>query len=229
MNVLIVENDPLVVIEIQSNLELLGYKDITNTDTVETAITLINERKPDVVLVDIELNSEKTGIELGKFLQKKSIPFIYLSDIQDLNTFQAAKETCPSANLPKPVLPLHLRNALLEIDFKRKENPISPFISINKNGRRIKVRKDQIIYLKAARNNCDLFLKEERHTSSTPMNFVMETLDKNIFVQVHRSYVVNLFEVESWRGNEIFLKNLDEIIPLTDTFRSNFQERFDSV
>jgi DNA-binding LytR/AlgR family response regulator len=235
MTILIVENEAFVVEDIKGMLEGLGYSKLYDTDTVDGALELVNKVLPDIVLVDIDLNGEKDGLELGDELNKKNIPFIYLSDLQDLNTFNRAKATNPQTNLAKPVNQLQLRNALLEIKTVEKTMAIEPAIWVTYKDKKVKINKADILYLNAAGNNCDIFLDKEkgydveRYTSSSPMTRVLDTIDQSNFVQVHKSYCINIDKVEKYWGNRVILKGNDTEVPMTDTFKSNFTSKVKSV
>lgn len=230
MNILIVENDPLIVEDLIDKLETLGYPSVQTSDNVADALEATRKIKPDVVLIDIELNGEHDGIYLGEILQEEKIPFIYLSAMQNMNTFERAKKTNPQTNLPKPVSHLQLRNSLLEIAFEEKRNDSKSFIMISHGDKKHKINKAEIVYLKAARNNCEIFLSEnERFVSSTPMNNVQKKLNPSDFIQVHRSHVINVNKVDYYEGNMIHLHGIKEPIPLSDTYRRDFVEHFDNV
>ncbi len=230
MNILIVENDPLIVEDLQDKLESLGYPKTETADNVADAMELINQAKPDVALVDIELNGPLSGIDLGLELHEKNIPFIYLSEMQNLQTFQRAQKTKPQTNLPKPVTLLQLRNSLLEINTEETDVPESSFILVSHGDKKHKIVKQDVVYLKAARNNCDIFLTNgKRFVSSTPMNNVIEKLNTDNLVQVHRSYTINIEKVETYVGNMIQLEGVEDAVPISDTYRKDFLKNFDTV
>jgi transcriptional regulator with GAF, ATPase, and Fis domain len=65
-------------------------------------LDMISLRRPDVVLLDIILQGEKTGIELAKQLSALTIPFVYLSANSNESILRLARATQPSAFLVKP-------------------------------------------------------------------------------------------------------------------------------
>lgn len=228
MKVLIVENDPLIVEDLQDKLMNLGYATTRSADNVKDAISIVNKEKPSVVLVDIELNGKLDGIDLGKVLNTKKIPFIYLSRLQDQHTFDRAKATHPQSNIPKPVSLLQLRNSLLEVNFKEKEDE-KDYLSISRNGKKTVLNKAEIKWLKADRNYCLIYIGDTRYQSSTPMNNVLSRLNADKFVKVHRSHAINIDYVDRYEGNMIYLKGIEEPISLSETYRTNFLKRFDAV
>ena len=78
--------------------------DVTiNVITVEDAILKIGEIQPDLILLDINLRSDKDGITLGEYLLKKdSIPFIYITSNYDKTTLDRVKDTRPYGFIVKP-------------------------------------------------------------------------------------------------------------------------------
>jgi len=227
MNILIVEDEPLVAHDISQKLNNLGYNDLSFADSVEEALEQINKVRPGVVLVDIELKGNLDGIHLGGKLKESQIPFIYLSNLQDIKTFERAKETNPSANVPKPVSLLQLRNSLLEIPSEIKGT--QKYISITHKGKKYKVERESILFLKASGNNSEIHFRDMKRISSTPMGNVLEKIADPSFIKVHRSYVVNMKHVNYYEGNMIFLYGLDEPIPMSEKYRNEFINNFDIV
>ena len=100
--VLIVEDSFIEANNLQIILERAGYSVCTIADSVEEARDIIRIEKPEFVLLDIFLKSQRTGIDLGKELRKKNIPFVYLSANSSKDILDAAKATHPYGFLVKP-------------------------------------------------------------------------------------------------------------------------------
>ena len=79
LNVLIVEDLFLEANELCLILRKAGHTVLGIGKSVEQANSLIVKGRPDIVLIDIFLKGNLTGIDLAKELNKKNIPFIYLS------------------------------------------------------------------------------------------------------------------------------------------------------
>ena len=101
--ILIVEDEFLIARDIEEILLEDGYKVINYISTVEEAIDLIEKKKPDLVITDIRLKSEKDGVDLGRYLiEKDTIPFIYLTSHTDKLIMDRVKETRPYGFIVKP-------------------------------------------------------------------------------------------------------------------------------
>jgi AraC-like DNA-binding protein len=101
--ILIVEDQLLIAKDMQLTLEEIGYKAIIGITSVDEAILCVEELKPMLVLIDINLNSHKDGTHLGKYLlQKQSIPYIYVTSYSDKNTLNEVNATRPHGYIVKP-------------------------------------------------------------------------------------------------------------------------------
>lgn len=101
--ILVVEDEPLIALNLQSELEKEGYEVIIDCFTVDQALLLIKKEQPNLVLIDINLNDEKTGIDLGEILlEENEIPFVYLTSYSDKLTLEKVRETRPYGYLVKP-------------------------------------------------------------------------------------------------------------------------------
>lgn len=100
--ILVVEDEFIIALDIKGILEN-EYEVITNTTNVEDAILKIELMKPDLVLIDINLKTNREGTELGEYLLKKDIiPFIYITSFSDNYTLDKVKDTRPYGFIVKP-------------------------------------------------------------------------------------------------------------------------------
>lgn len=100
--ILIVEDEFIVSNDVKMMLLKGGYEVCGIATSVEKARTIIDEKKPDWVLLDITLKTATSGIELGKELLQRRIPFLYISANTNQQTLEAAKATQPYGFLVKP-------------------------------------------------------------------------------------------------------------------------------
>lgn len=105
LNILIVEDEILIAELISEYLIETGHEVLGIALSYEEALQQINLRKPDLILVDIRLYGENSGIDLVNHLngQQESIPIIYLSSQYDQRTLQLALNTNPYGYLTKPI------------------------------------------------------------------------------------------------------------------------------
>ncbi|MGN7821532.1 sigma-54-dependent transcriptional regulator [Chitinophaga sp. 22536] len=100
--ILIVEDEFIVGNDLKMMLVKGGYDVCGIAASVEQARTLIAQKQPDWVLLDIILKTPTSGIELAKELLQLRIPFLYISANTNQQTLEAAKATQPYGFLVKP-------------------------------------------------------------------------------------------------------------------------------
>ena len=102
--ILVVEDEGLVAKNIERWLIQEGYDVIDTPPTAEEALDLVHDESPDLVLMDIQLAGEMTGIEAADVMdQQQNIPIVYLTAQTDEETIQQAESTNPFGFLSKPI------------------------------------------------------------------------------------------------------------------------------
>lgn len=224
MKILIVEDEPFAAEELKEKLENLNHEVTGIAESYEEALELIRKDKPELVLVDIELKGELTGIDLSEELNKQNISFIYISSIEDLSVYYKAKTTGPIEYLPKPVNSLSLRNALLELEAEiatLKSRRMHFFH--DKSGIKKRIEVDQIVYIKAGGMYCDVFFADTvtPWMLSVPMGNLIKDLDHPDLIQIHRSYTINRNYVEKIQGSNVQMI-VGPFLPISKPFKENF-------
>lgn len=100
--ILIVEDQFIEAKSLNVILTNAGYSTCSIARSVAAALSIIEKEKPELVLVDIFLQGEETGIDLGKILNEKNIPFVYLSANSNRQILEEAKPTKPYGFMVKP-------------------------------------------------------------------------------------------------------------------------------
>jgi len=94
IHILAVEDDGIIYKDIKDALKTENFSVDGYTPSVVDAIARISKRRPDLVLLDIDLQGEHTGIDLGTLLMTEyKIPFIYVTDHGDNKTYFEALKT----------------------------------------------------------------------------------------------------------------------------------------
>ncbi|RQD89035.1 response regulator [Methanosalsum natronophilum] len=103
IKVLVVEDENIVGFEIKKRLKKLGYSVHAVAKTGQDAINKAATTYPDIILMDIMLKGDMTGIEAADTIrQEHNIPIIYLTAYSDEETILRAKETNPYGYILKP-------------------------------------------------------------------------------------------------------------------------------
>ncbi|MFD2822250.1 LytR/AlgR family response regulator transcription factor [Lacinutrix iliipiscaria] len=213
----IVEDEPLIVSTIETALRKQGYNVVGDADSVVIALKEINTLSPDLILIDIQLEGLKDGIDLAQELDKQKLPYLFLTSQTDPETINRVKQINPLGYIIKPFTEHSLRSNI-ELAWHNYKSLNEQFITLKSEGRTYKINQDSILYLKAFDNYCYVYTTTKSHLVPHTLKHMSEQLDKNAFIQTHRSYWVNLNHVEAVENNKLFLKT--EPIPISASQKS---------
>jgi hypothetical protein len=102
---LIVDDEIIFAINLEADMRELGFDlcDLASNGQQASALAMSNQ--PDVVLMDINLEGGREGIEVARWLhQVCEAPIIFITGYTDRDTVDRIQEQVPGAAvLPKPV------------------------------------------------------------------------------------------------------------------------------
>lgn len=102
-DILIVEDEPILAMAMELKLQKLGFGVSGISTTFDSAINHTHNHFPDLAIIDINLNSTKTGIDVATYIWKNfNIPIIFLTSYYNDKILNQAMEAEPYAYLIKP-------------------------------------------------------------------------------------------------------------------------------
>lgn len=112
-SVLIVEDDDIIARVEDRRLKNLGYVVSGRATTGAEAMEVVMNKRPDIVLMDINIRGNADGIETAMMIKKGfNIPVIFVSSHTDDDTLERAKATQPDGFVVKPFEDNDLRVAI---------------------------------------------------------------------------------------------------------------------
>jgi DNA-binding LytR/AlgR family response regulator len=227
ISILIVEDEVLIAQDLKEILEETGYTEIFKARNYHQAIDALNAHQIDIVLLDINLNDTKSGIDLGNHIhQQLHIPFIYITSYSDAETITNVKQTKPSAFLLKPYskelllasieialfnFSSNLNAANKNIEDKVDESSdndliINNHLMVKDNHRYIKISLDDILWFESDKNYVAVKTLHKKHLLRASLKKLQETLPANKFVKCNKQFIVNMQQIESFSSNTIAIK-----------------------
>jgi PAS domain S-box-containing protein len=137
-NILLVEDDRITSKLIQKYILDIGYYLAGAVSSGEEAVAIINQKEPDLVLMDINLEGKLDGIESAKSINSSiSLPFVYITSSSDYSTIERAKESNAYGYIIKPFNKKDLRATIemallryqMENKVKDNENRVSTILN----------------------------------------------------------------------------------------------------
>ncbi len=102
--ILIVEDEAIIAMEIESQLQSLGYEVTSIVDTGEKAVKKAEEDNPDLILMDIRIKGEMDGIDAADEIRNRfGMPVIFSTAYLDEERIERAKITMPFGYVLKPI------------------------------------------------------------------------------------------------------------------------------
>lgn len=121
LKVLIVEDENIVAMDLSRRLSKLGYKVVGMASSGKRALTLVEERAPDIILMDIHIKGNKDGIEVADNINELyQIPIIFLTAYSEDSTLSRARKVRPYGYLLKPFSERELHVAI-QVAMERHE------------------------------------------------------------------------------------------------------------
>jgi len=103
VKVLIVEDERIIAESIKISIEKLNYSVCGIEAWGEKVTSAIEELQPDLILMDIRLRGEMSGVQAAAIIKDKfDLPVVFLTSYSDDKTIQNAKYTYPYGYLVKP-------------------------------------------------------------------------------------------------------------------------------
>jgi two-component system, response regulator PdtaR len=116
IKVLITEDKSITALDLKNMIENMGLIVTSIVKSGEEALRRIKEEEPDLILMDIMLKGYYSGIETAEIIKREyNIPLIYITALNDDETFLRAFETNPTAIIIKPFTDVSLREALKKV------------------------------------------------------------------------------------------------------------------
>jgi CheY-like chemotaxis protein len=75
--ILIVEDEPLTAFDNENILRDAGYEIVATVDDLEEALGVLEREQIDLVLSDVRLRDEQTGVELARAAKQKGVPTLF--------------------------------------------------------------------------------------------------------------------------------------------------------
>jgi len=224
VKLLIIEDEMIIANDMKLMLEAVGYEVSGIAKSSEKALAMLAEKKPDLVLVDINLGKGMEGIELGRMMHEKfHLPFIFCTSYSDSRTVTEAKQVRLNGYLLKPFTKDDLFVAIEIALLNFSNTPESADIILQdslfvKEGKLFtKVSFEEIIYVEQDRNYVEIHTAQRVHPVRSSLKDFIKNLPPKKFFQVHRSFLVNVSCIVAI--NSDIIKVRDKEIPISKTFK----------
>jgi DNA-binding LytR/AlgR family response regulator len=184
----------------------------------------IVDEKPDLIFSDIDM-PEVNGIQFFKDVKRHPLLIFvtshpaYALESYETNAIDFLVKPFTVERFFKAVEKARLMLKIVEAGKKVKdvEKIDDNFFFVRSNNAFQKINYDEILYIKSMENFVQIKTKTDNFTTLVSLKNMILQLPKNRFMQVHRGYVVNIYEVTSIDKEQVFVNN--QSVPLGDNYK----------
>lgn len=212
--VLIVEDEFIIAEDILGTLQELGYLVAGHASTYDEALALLDTADPDIVLVDINLGEGKDGVDFGAVIRASyQLPFIFITSHADKTTVGKAKDLKPNGYLVKPIdkndlytgIEIALANFSKQSPAPSETAEPDDTLFIKDGTSFVKLKHSDILFIKSDANYVSIQTRQKKHLVRKTLKEFGAALPHELFLQVHKSYIVNLGCINSLHSDHIRL------------------------
>lgn len=183
----------------------------------------IEKDKVDILFLDIEMNGIN-GIETGKIIKQNNpnciIFFVtshnnYITDIFRLDSFQF---------LQKPINKEDFKYDYDRAITKYKNDHI--YLEVKVNGRTRNILLGEIKFIEVTSREIKIHLKNEVVIHNGKFSLYEEKLKAFNFSKTHKSYLVNLTQIEAIENDRVYLRGIGDYIPISRNYKNEFLNEY---
>lgn len=204
LSVFIVEDERIVAETLAAMVEDLGHEVVGIAHTMSSAREGLRTNDFDLAILDINLKIGTEGIQLGKELLVRGLPFFFVTSYSDMKTLEAAKEVRPGAYVVKPFTETDLFVAI-EMTTMRNQGGSGRGVTVRKGNAHSRVPLNEVRFFKTENIYVEVHTSDKVWLKRISLTELLEKIDDDRFVQTHRSYAVNADFVTGYSNQEVFL------------------------
>ncbi|KGE87622.1 MAG: LytR/AlgR family response regulator transcription factor [Phaeodactylibacter xiamenensis] len=244
-SILLVEDDHIIAANLQEQLEQQGYRITGHATNSDEAMALFQKERPDIALLDIELNgSTLDGIELSIALHTISpLPILFLSS-HDKREFVERAKQAPMVQYVLKSAPIEQLLIALDTAFAtfyaRRPAVVASvpassgsgcalyaaqdFFFVRQDYRHVRVEVADIRWIEAKEHAVKIVTDTKVIAFSVRLNSFLEQVPHPALMRTHRSWAVNTRHVVAYHRGRVMVRYREgtQEIPLSDKWRESF-------
>ncbi len=216
VNILIAEDDVFISEHLKQILLDLNHQVPGIVSSYLEAVEFLeNNDLPDLALLDIRMHGEDEGVEIAKHLNTLNVPFIYITSFSDKNTVQQAVEQAPKGYIIKPFSKDEIQELVSKIVKELKPK----FLCIKESFMNTKILIEDILYIKSDNVYLEIYTKNKKHLYRSKLSKIMDELQNEDFVRVHRSFIINKNFIEKVAAQRVAINGV--VIPISKSYKDS--------
>ena len=182
------------------------------------------EHEVDLLICDIEM-PDLSGLNFIRSLKNPPL-VVFVTAHRDyaLDCY----EVSPVDFLLKPLDYERFLSAIEKVrhrlENRPETSPIEPYFFVRENLHYVQIRSKDVLYIKAQENFVQIVTTDHTYLPLLTITKLEEKLKADVFLRVHRSYIVHRDAITKITKNHIILRGGHEI-PIGDQYRSKINQK----
>ena len=233
MNCIVIDDEAaarLIISQLCSNVPSLNV--LEEFPNAMQAIKYLNQNEIDLIILDIHM-PDFTGFDFIDTL--KNPPKIILTTSDPKFAIQAFEYECIVDYLVKPVTQERFNKAILKAESKQaapietvsktepEESSSDNHLYVNIDRRLIKIDIPSIYLVEAKGDYIQVKTENKNYTVHSTLKKIADKLPDNLFLKVHRSYIINIKKIIDIEDNSVLIKK--DVIPVSRSNRPELMKR----
>ena len=196
-----------------------------------STIKFLNQNEIDLIFLDIHM-PDFTGFDFIDTL--KNPPKIILTTSDANFAIQAFEYDCIVDYLVKPITPERFQKAIVKAESIKtevkepinidKESALSDnHLYVNIDRRLIKIDIPSIYLVEAKGDYIRVKTEDKNYTVHSTLKKIEDKLPKDLFLKVHRSFIINIKKIIDIEDNSVLIKK--DVIPVSRSNRPELMKR----
>ncbi len=232
MNCIIIDDEATaraIITQLCSNIPSLNI--LEEFPNALQAIKYLNQHEVDLIFLDIHM-PDFTGFDFIQTL--KNPPKIILTTSDAQFAIEAFEYDCIVDYLVKPIALQRFEKAIKKAesfsaaaatipDDDKVETSSGNDLYVNIDRRLIKIDIPSIYLIEAKGDYIHVKTEDKNYTVHSTLKKIEEKLPKDIFLKIHRSYVINVQKIIDIEDNSVLIKK--DVIPVSRSNRPELMKR----
>lgn len=216
-NVVLVEDERELALNIKELLGSLGFYVSAVFDNALGALEFVKLNKVDLLILDIMIKGEMDGISLAMEIKSRmDIPIVFITAYSENEIIKRVIDVSPDGYLLKPFTKESLKTTLL-LSLSSYQKRTNKEIEIRSDDITIQIRDkgfislipaSDILYAQADGLYTKIITVKKTFMIRDILKDVEARLPSNIFLRVHKSYLVNKNAIDSFNGKILQIQDI---------------------
>lgn len=193
---------------------------------VAEALEYLNRNAIDLLFLDVEMPGA-TGFELLDQLAYH--PKVILTTSKSEYAYNAFEYNVTDF-LKKPFTYQRFLDAVHKLINNNAEpapTNNNDHIFIKSDGKLVRLKNDDILFMESMGDYVKFVTNDKKYVTHNTIKHLEEKINRQCFIKVHRSYIINITKIDDIRENDLYIKGFE--IPISKAHRAEIIKRLNII